>query len=111
MPIYEYRCETCSHKIEVWAKVSDPPPECPRCGAVAMSKLVSLSSFRLKGGGWYAQGYGGSKGRNGGNGGDESSDSKPAEKKPAEKKPAEKKPTESAKPEPSTATATPPSTG
>lgn len=64
MPIYEYRCESCTSVTEVWAKISDPPPaSCPSCGAEGqMEKLISRSAFHLKGGGWYAQGYEGGKG-------------------------------------------------
>lgn len=64
MPIYEYRCESCTSVTEVWAKISDPPPaSCPTCGTEGqMEKLISRSAFHLKGGGWYAQGYEGGKG-------------------------------------------------
>jgi putative FmdB family regulatory protein len=80
MPIYEYRCSECGHEMEVWAKISDPPPEaCPSCRAAAMKKAVSRTTFALKGGGWYAQGYGGGGG--GGGGASKSSESKPAETK------------------------------
>ncbi len=61
MPIYEYGCDQCGQIMEVWAKISDPPPAtCATCGAGAPRKLVSRTAFHLKGGGWYAQGYGGS---------------------------------------------------
>jgi putative FmdB family regulatory protein len=54
MPIYEYRCEACGHTFETLQKVSDSPlVRCPACGKDALKKLVSVSAFRLKGGGWY----------------------------------------------------------
>ncbi len=54
MPIYEYRCESCGHELDVIQKVSDDAlTECPSCGAHALKKLVSAPSFRLKGSGWY----------------------------------------------------------
>ncbi len=54
MPIYEYECSNCRHKIEVLQKVSDDPlAECPACQQQELKKLVSAASFRLKGGGWY----------------------------------------------------------
>lgn len=63
MPIYEYRCEQCGHIMEVWAKMADPPPaECAQCQAASPQKIVSRTSFQLKGGGWYAQGYGAGSG-------------------------------------------------
>lgn len=59
MPIYRYRCESCEETTEVWARMSDPPPEaCPACGGGPMRKAVARTAFHLKGGGWYAQGYG-----------------------------------------------------
>lgn len=75
MPIYEYRCVECGHELEVWARVSDPPPEaCPACNEPSLRKAVSRTSFQLKGGGWYAQGY--SNGGKNGTNGDKSESSK-----------------------------------
>lgn len=54
MPIYEYQCQACQHKLEALQKMSDAPlSECPSCGAQALQKLVSAASFKLKGSGWY----------------------------------------------------------
>lgn len=54
MPIYEYQCTNCAHKIEVLQKFSDEPlKDCPECKRQDMKKLISAASFRLKGGGWY----------------------------------------------------------
>ncbi len=54
MPIYEYQCEACGHKMEKLQKVSDEPLiVCPECGAPKLRKLVSAAGFRLSGGGWY----------------------------------------------------------
>ena len=54
MPIYEYQCTECEHKLEALQKMSDKPLlVCPACGKRALSKLISAASFRLKGGGWY----------------------------------------------------------
>ena len=61
MPIYNYGCEACEHRFSIKAKMSDPPQvECPKCGQPSLKKLVSRTAFRLKGGGWYEQGYSGS---------------------------------------------------
>jgi len=55
MPIYEYRCKECGHKLEALQKLSDAPLlTCPSCGKAALSKLVSAAGFQLKGSGWYA---------------------------------------------------------
>ena len=54
MPIYEYQCNNCNHKIEVLQKISDDPlAQCPSCRQKKLKKLVSAASFRLKGSGWY----------------------------------------------------------
>ena len=54
MPIYEYRCESCGKELEKIQKFSDLPlKDCPKCGKSSLKKLVSASSFRLKGTGWY----------------------------------------------------------
>ncbi len=54
MPIYEYQCTECEHKLESLQKISAAPlTDCPACDKPALKKLVSAASFRLKGGGWY----------------------------------------------------------
>ncbi|HEY6872190.1 MAG TPA: zinc ribbon domain-containing protein [Geobacteraceae bacterium] len=58
MPLYEYQCKACENTFELRQKFSDPPAtECPQCGG-EVAKLISSSAFALKGGGWYAEGYG-----------------------------------------------------
>jgi putative FmdB family regulatory protein len=57
MPIYEYECTSCCKIIEVIQRMTEEPlTNCPDC-AGPVNKLVSKSSFQLKGGGWYADGY------------------------------------------------------
>lgn len=57
MPIYEYECIKCGHKQEALQKTSDSPlTKCSFCDGV-LSKLVSQSSFHLKGSGWYVTDY------------------------------------------------------
>ncbi len=57
MPIYEYECDKCGHHIEVLQKFSDPPvTECEECRS-KMKKLISHSTFHLKGTGWYVTDY------------------------------------------------------
>lgn len=54
MPIYEYRCESCAHELEALQKISDQPlRDCPNCQTLALRRLISAPSFRLKGDGWY----------------------------------------------------------
>ncbi len=54
MPIYEYQCEACGHRLEKIQKIADDPlKDCPACEKASLKKLVSAAAFRLKGGGWY----------------------------------------------------------
>ncbi|MBM4327507.1 MAG: zinc ribbon domain-containing protein [Deltaproteobacteria bacterium] len=58
MPIYEYFCQSCGCEFEEWQKITDlPVDKCRRCGGKA-SRLISRSSFVLKGTGWYVTDYG-----------------------------------------------------
>jgi putative FmdB family regulatory protein len=57
MPIYEYECLSCGKRCEVIQKFNDEPlSSCPDCGG-HMHKLISHSSFVLKGTGWYVTDY------------------------------------------------------
>ena len=62
MPIYEYACKKCDEEFEVSQRITDEPLKrslCPHCGKrTAVTKLISRSSFHLKGSGWYATDYG-----------------------------------------------------
>jgi putative FmdB family regulatory protein len=63
MPIYEYRCEHCGD-FEESQRITDPPLQrCPKCRR-KVRRLISSTSFQLKGSGWYVTDYarGGSKG-------------------------------------------------
>ena len=57
---YEYACEACGHQWEAQQSIKDPPLKaCVSCGAKKAKRLVSGGTgFLLKGGGWYADGYG-----------------------------------------------------
>lgn len=57
MPIYEYECAKCSIVVEAFQKFSDKPlVKCQHCGG-KLQKLVSQSTFHLKGTGWYVTDY------------------------------------------------------
>lgn len=79
MPIYEYACAQCGKTSDVLQKVSDPaPPTCTECGAQGtLSRLVSRTSFVLKGGGWYSDLYSSTK-KESSSTSSSSSESKPA---------------------------------
>ncbi|KPJ67515.1 MAG: hypothetical protein AMJ43_04510 [Coxiella sp. DG_40] len=54
MPIYEYQCKNCNYRFEQLQKVDDKPLlKCPQCGQSKLLKLISKTSFQLKGNGWY----------------------------------------------------------
>ena len=54
MPIYEYECHDCGHRLEKLQKISDQPlTDCPACEQSGLRKLVSAVAFRLSGSGWY----------------------------------------------------------
>lgn len=57
MPIYEYVCESCGHRFERLVRSDEIAPACPECEG-GTRKLVSASSFQLKGTGWYKDHYG-----------------------------------------------------
>ncbi|MDA8418975.1 MAG: zinc ribbon domain-containing protein [Desulfobacteraceae bacterium] len=57
MPIYEYQCTACQKVTEAWQGLSEAPlTTCQYCSG-PLKKMISMSSFHLKGGGWYADGY------------------------------------------------------
>lgn len=54
MPIYEYRCDACSHELEKLHRMNEALlVDCPSCDQPALKRLVSAAAFRLKGSGWY----------------------------------------------------------
>ena len=103
MPIYEYKCPECG-VFELTQRITeDPLEECPTCQG-KVRKLISNTSFQLKGTGWYITDYGRGKDANGDkretDGGKDSSDSgKFTESKTTESKTTESKTTESKKSE------------
>lgn len=57
MPIYEYECLKCGKTAEAMQRFSDPPlTECSLCKG-QLRKLISMSTFHLKGSGWYTTDY------------------------------------------------------
>jgi putative FmdB family regulatory protein len=56
MAIYEYDCPKCG-TFEVSQKMSDAPLEVHEACGSKVERRISLTSFALKGGGWYSDGY------------------------------------------------------
>jgi putative FmdB family regulatory protein len=57
---YEYACAACGHEWEAEQSIRDQPlKKCPKCGKLQAKRQISRGAgFILKGGGWYADGYG-----------------------------------------------------
>ena len=88
MPIYEYECGNCNAHHEAFQKITERPlRKCEKCGG-KLHKLISQSSFHLKGSGWYVTDYG--KKDKGKSESESESESKPAPK--TESKKSESKP-------------------
>ena len=82
MPTYDYQCGKCGAEFESEQRITESPVKtCPQCKSRQVKRLLSAPGFILKGGGWYADGYGssgkksGSGGSGSGSGGDSSSSS------------------------------------
>jgi putative FmdB family regulatory protein len=76
MPLYEYACDACGHRLEIIQKFSDGPPDaCPKCGKGPLQRQQSSPAIQFKGTGWYVTDYAG-KGK--GSGEKSESESKPA---------------------------------
>jgi putative FmdB family regulatory protein len=57
MPIYEYMCSQCSCIEEHFLRSSDAEPEkCAKCGS-SLARIVSQTTFALKGSGWFVTDY------------------------------------------------------
>jgi putative FmdB family regulatory protein len=84
MPVYEYQCKACDHEFEREQRISDNPlKKCPACGSMQAKRLISRTSFILKGGGWYSDLYStprkdSAKGANGGEPSSKSEKSEPS---------------------------------
>jgi putative FmdB family regulatory protein len=62
MPIYEYRCDKCEREFEAEQRITDDPlRSCPHCRSRKVRRLISQTSFVLKGKGWYSDLYSSSK--------------------------------------------------
>ena len=108
MPIYEYKCPKCG-VVEVTQRITEAPlKKCPNCKS-KVERMISRSSFVLKGTGWYATDYA-NKGKNNasessekasssnGSSSETKGESKSESKPSAESKPASSKSASSDKP-------------
>ncbi|MEI6093326.1 MAG: zinc ribbon domain-containing protein [bacterium] len=56
MPLYEYACKKCNKRFEVLQNIGTDSAKCPDCESDC-EKLLSSTSFQLKGSGWYKTDY------------------------------------------------------
>lgn len=69
MPTYDYQCGKCGVEFEREQRITEPPVKtCPKCKSRQVKRLLSAPGFILKGGGWYADGYGSGSKKSGGSG-------------------------------------------
>ena len=104
MPIYEYQCQKCG-TFEVTQRITEKPlSKCPTCKG-KVKKLISNTSFQLKGTGWYVTDYARKEKSNGeGNGSKSSSTESKSESKGDSK--SESSPSKSEKSSPSAPSST-----
>jgi len=58
VPIYEYKCSECGYEMDHFHRSrKEPKPPCKACGEDSLERLISLTSFQLKGNGWYVTDY------------------------------------------------------
>jgi putative FmdB family regulatory protein len=105
MPIYEYNCQKCG-TFETTQKITEKPlSKCPTCKG-KVKKLISNTSFQLKGTGWYVTDYA-RKGKSNGDGNGSKSSSSESKSEPKGDSKSESSPSKSEK----SSTSAPSSTG
>lgn len=104
MPIYEYRCNDCQQIFEEWQKNFDQKDmSCPVCGGSG-KRLLSNTSFILKGSGWYVTDYCNKNGKASTNGGTDKAKEPSAKSSESSTKESSTKETTTSKPSSSTST-------
>jgi putative FmdB family regulatory protein len=102
MPIYEYACGKCNAEFEVEQRITENPVKtCPKCRSRKVKRLISQTSFHLKGGGWHSDLYASTGGKDksaddasesaSDSKTDSKSDSKPEKKSSGDQKKSKKK--------------------
>jgi len=58
MPTYEYECQKCHHRFELFQSIKDPPKKtCPKCRGRVKRLLGTGAGVIFKGSGFYATDY------------------------------------------------------
>lgn len=63
MPAYDYHCSTCKEQHEIVKSIKDfdKTEFCPKCKTEMSRGVPTKTSFSLKGGNWFRDGYGGGR--------------------------------------------------
>jgi putative FmdB family regulatory protein len=58
MPTYEYECQRCDHRFEVFQSIKDAPKKtCPECGGKVRRLLGTGAGLIFKGSGFHVTDY------------------------------------------------------
>jgi putative FmdB family regulatory protein len=58
MPTYEYECEKCGHRFEVFQSMTEPPRKrCPKCRGKVRRLIGGGAGIVFKGSGFYVTDY------------------------------------------------------
>jgi len=57
MPTYEYKCNNCGAEYELIHNIHELVKICKECSKETLERLISLTSFKLLGTGWYQTDY------------------------------------------------------
>lgn len=109
MPTYDYQCDACGHKFELFQSIkADPEKRCPECKKLKLRRLIGAgAAIVFKGSGFYQTDYRSKSYQDQAAKETKSTESKPTESKSETKSSSSDKPAASggAKSEPKTAAA------
>lgn len=97
MPTYDYVCDACNHKFELFQSITaEPEKKCPECGKKKLRRLIGAgAAIVFKGSGFYQTDYRSDSYKKRAEADSKSSESKPADSKSSEAKSSESKSTTS----------------
>jgi putative FmdB family regulatory protein len=97
MPTYDYVCDACNHKFELFQSITaEPEKKCPECGKKKLRRLIGAgAAIVFKGSGFYQTDYRSDSYKKRAEADSKSSESKSTESKPADSKSSEAKSSES----------------
>jgi putative FmdB family regulatory protein len=58
MPTYDYQCDACDHRFELFQSITARPQrKCPQCGRPKLRRLIGPAAIVFRGSGFYATDY------------------------------------------------------